>query len=456
MWNPSQSIQLNLAKFSHAITTTDRPGPMAWTHVNSNDDLSCVLEKFDEISSAPSKLILRVIQYKNVLEQIDLAYWVRTIRPSPAQGDISQKPAFAVVVKSPCLAVKYPQGGHRRDQVPVDRGQHSHASPPTSRFFFIMGLRTSLGRHDEEYEQYNARYGYKRNFLLYYAGVYALRNDKLVPVHVPVAYVSNAWSTKAPIPPSPSSASTYNMASTVGRKSPDTQALDHNLGVGNLQSDSTLPSSQKTALAFQIPETRSPAVSVHYDESQLNQMLPPKRQLPFVKPGQKRVRTNSSQPDSAQPNPQVTSVDQVLDPPSSQISNPMTRRCNSLRSDSQSQPLVSTQLYTVAADTSLVAADLENTQPYSLSAPANEQQVSESIVPGFDGCVGNSDAGDQQTQRTAETLENQLALYLSSPTPERVAFLENWMCELIEDDGFMRLCQDVEATWRRFAFGIKK
>jgi hypothetical protein len=53
------------------------------------------------------------------------------------------------------------------------------------------------------------------------------------------------------------------------------------------------------------------------------------------------------------------------------------------------------------------------------------------------------------------SIENQLEQYASSPSAERIAFLENWMCELIDDDKFLALCQDVEGTWRRFAFGRK-
>lgn len=67
MPSPPQSVSLDLAKFSYATTTADRPGPMAWTHVNSIGDLHCTLDKFEESLSAPSKLILRVVQQKNVL-----------------------------------------------------------------------------------------------------------------------------------------------------------------------------------------------------------------------------------------------------------------------------------------------------------------------------------------------------------------------------------------------------
>lgn len=61
-----------------------------------------------------------------------------------------------------------------------------------------------------------------------------------------------------------------------------------------------------------------------------------------------------------------------------------------------------------------------------------------------------------QSHASQPAAEFQLSTYLKAPTTERIAFLENWMCELIEDDGFMALCQDVEVTWRRFAFGIRK
>lgn len=62
----------------------------------------------------------------------------------------------------------------------------------------------------------------------------------------------------------------------------------------------------------------------------------------------------------------------------------------------------------------------------------------------------------EETQKAPVSVESQFASYLSAPTPERIAFLENWMCELIDDDHFMTLCEDVEATWKRFAFGRER
>lgn len=46
-----------------------------------------------------------------------------------------------------------------------------------------------------------------------------------------------------------------------------------------------------------------------------------------------------------------------------------------------------------------------------------------------------------------------LTSYLSTPASERATLVENWICEQIEDDAFLQLCQDVEGVWKRVAFG---
>ena len=43
--------------------------------------------------------------------------------------------------------------------------------------------------------------------------------------------------------------------------------------------------------------------------------------------------------------------------------------------------------------------------------------------------------------------------YLARPAPERNALLENWICEQLQDDGFVQLCQDMQGTWRRIGLG---
>lgn len=46
-----------------------------------------------------------------------------------------------------------------------------------------------------------------------------------------------------------------------------------------------------------------------------------------------------------------------------------------------------------------------------------------------------------------------LSAYLSTPNAERTALVESWVCSQLENDAFLALCQDVEGVWRRIAFG---
>ena len=57
----------------------------------------------------------------------------------------------------------------------------------------------------------------------------------------------------------------------------------------------------------------------------------------------------------------------------------------------------------------------------------------------------------QQQQQTGPTSD--LSSYIIAPTPERIMRLENWICEHIQDDDFLGLCQDMEGVWKRVAFG---
>ncbi|KAI5305737.1 hypothetical protein KEM56_003461 [Ascosphaera pollenicola] len=47
-----------------------------------------------------------------------------------------------------------------------------------------------------------------------------------------------------------------------------------------------------------------------------------------------------------------------------------------------------------------------------------------------------------------------LSAYVAMPTPERMAALESWVCAQLEDEGFLKLCEDVEGVWRRIEYGF--
>lgn len=133
-------------------------------------------------------------------------------------------------------------------------------------------------------------------------------------------------------------------------------------------------------------------------------------------------------------------------------------------SESQSQPLIQTQPYPETMQSSRYSSQIQATLPYPGSIPQTQQPVPEPSAAESTKASqmsGRSNTRDTQVpQSTAQSVrksvEGELSQYVKSPTAERTAFLENWMCELIQDDNFVTLCEDVEATWRRFAFGMKR
>lgn len=45
--------------------------------------------------------------------------------------------------------------------------------------------------------------------------------------------------------------------------------------------------------------------------------------------------------------------------------------------------------------------------------------------------------------------QENLEAYAAMPATERMAVLDDWVAELIGDEGFLALCQDVDGCWRR-------
>jgi hypothetical protein len=122
-----------LGKYSQAMTSIDHNGPVNWNHLQGNGDLSVVFEKrpltASEIHSLQGKLYLKVIHGQEILvwlpsmvfgtnshkfpiqEDLDLNY----LALEAAQHGLSRqarnaKPVVAVLVKLPCLAIRYPSG----------------------------------------------------------------------------------------------------------------------------------------------------------------------------------------------------------------------------------------------------------------------------------------------------------------------------------------------------------
>lgn len=222
------------------------------------------------------------------------------------------------------------------------------------------------------------------------------------------------------------------------------------------------PVSRSESMASQRTDTRPVPVAAYHDEHELNQMLPPRRELPFAKGSQGRSRANQSDPRSSElRQPQTLLTSNLAKTPAAcpRTEDTTYERHELFVPDSQqSHPLTQTQPPAHESQPSPVSSQLQ-ALPYPNTGPQSKQPHASTGQTNISTEGRRNDTSTHprnERPRQSEYVEEQLALYGSAPTQERIAFLENWMCELIEDDKFMALCQDVEATWRRFAFGMQR
>lgn len=95
--------------------------------------------------------------------------------------------------------------------------------------------------------------------------------------------------------------------------------------------------------------------------------------------------------------------------------------------------------------------------PATLNTPSIQQHTENMTSNSIPSNHLQNHQSHQQPQRPPPpqqpTITTDLTTYTNTPTPERITRLETWICEHIQDDEFLRLCQDVEGVWKRVAFG---
>ncbi|CAG8932179.1 unnamed protein product [Penicillium salamii] len=407
-----QVIHFTATKFSHTNTLVDHVGPLNWIHIIGGD-LHCVFEKLVDVGSTPSRLILKVLRGDVMLEQVDLVCLARNM-PMPAQLTPTTKSKFAVVVKLPCIAVKYPYNDTHSTNPQIRRFQikfaterdylmalallsesncpitESNASIPATRHAPSVSSWTSGNMSSITPAAVNtATNAHASSGFRFGAGMIASGGTTPLRASSPASTVSYAPRC-GPLPP------------TIFRPTLNMQPV----AVGKPLQE-PLPIQDMSYSSQEFPNSQLSTVSAIHDIDQLNQMLPPKRNLPFTKPTAKR-------PLPANGILQKQTHQEEI-PASSQPPQPAIEPAFSGFPESQSQ-----NLSQVASQ----PTEKQNHEPRPRPAPF--------------------------------VADDQIIEYLASPTPERLVFLENWMCELLEDDNFMTLCQDVEGTWRRFALGQKR
>ncbi|CAG8909653.1 unnamed protein product [Penicillium egyptiacum] len=374
---------------------------------------------------------------------------------------------FAVVVKSPCLAVKYPHGGThiRRFQIKFTTERD---------YFTALAL---LGEINCPLTEGKIPVPAIQRF----PSVSSWTSGHLSSIAPRTANTAATSTGSNGVHFYPTGVLGSGMTTPIRASSP-ASTISHpvsRLGPPYLPSQSMEPvdlsqplhASALTHTANTEPEppnSQLSTISAIHDVDQLNQMLPPKRDLPFSKPTARNRRAASSTQTTRKhswsalsPNSQPTEPAKDPEPRPSRLVVEPNIDSDLPESDSQvlsqmnpcpeaSQPLL---LYEEAPAS-------QNTAPICESAEQTSQVPSVQNTSHTQDNQTNSDSNHnpaiKQSDKVPALTEDHLTRYLTSPTAERIAFLENWMCELIDDDSFMSLCEDVDGTWRRFAFGQRK
>lgn len=193
------------------------------------------------------------------------------------------------------------------------------------------------------------------------------------------------------------------------------------------------------------PIQRPSTATTCYDAKSLETVLPPKRQLPFLKPAPQKT---SNRP--------ATSSDQIFrKPEQTNRSVDLNSKPNALKRTGTS---VSPSEYPSNLSRPSTTPIAPVNEPMALPCPASlnderRPQHLQATNAAQYAPVSNTSSLQQTPEIPSPDLFANLSSYLSSPTAERTKDLENWICQHIEDDGFVQLCQDVEGIWRRFAVG---
>ncbi|OJI98451.1 hypothetical protein ASPVEDRAFT_185906 [Aspergillus versicolor CBS 583.65] len=392
---PATLARFQLAKFSYATTSINHRGPITWSHVFGNGDIIGIFEKYVILSS--KKVLFRVRNNQETLEQVAITDLMRDFEDHARSAKDNPKPGFAVVVKLPCLAVKYPQspGFVRRFQIKFSSDRD---------FYSALSILSEINCPFSESNVGSVRpmsrpvsslstFGHINTGL-------GLQSDR--------SAITRAPTSDASIFPSyrPASSSSGILTPYIYTAVPTSSSSSTALG-STSRAFSTLSSSHgspfdDTFSAGDVPqaslhpeqgESKPPSTSTGHDLD-----LPPKRLLPFptsaAKRGSRAAKAKEATPQNRKN--KATSTNTTSPPPPSSLT--------------------------------------------TIASPRNQ-----ATIPTHETPVANN-APFLPTQ-------GDLANYISNPTKERTAALENWICGHLEDDNFLQLCIDVEGVWTRFAVG---
>ncbi|KAM5443754.1 hypothetical protein MferCBS31731_000998 [Microsporum ferrugineum] len=444
---PGETLTLPILKFSYTTTSADRVAPLAWTHLSGGSDLLALFSTVrirDEASKwTRESWLMKVMKGHEVLEELDLGLLAQRGSSMP-MGDV--KALVAVIVKSPCLAIRYPSGINqiRRFQVKfASVADYHHAIAVLKAAKCPITEPPATIAQPSSYTTSTAGSGY--------AGT-DCRNVPPTPESIitPSCYYTDGLSTR---PASSTFVETRPSSMESSMTLPSLPSARPSLGIA--QSHFQKPS-QTHAQAQADSNPRPSTAPTFLTSESLSQLLPPRRELPFAK---KRPAERS--------------------PPG----GPNPRKVNKVgqgRGGKHQACAATADSVARTAHTSVAGPSVQNSShelvrgkesgkeqepgcevPGSLLLPPSispqKRGGGEHRVENNTTTITDAPVVENISPRSTDLLpftREDLSSYASHPTAERSDLIESWVCQQLQNDSFITLCQDMEGVWKRLAFGF--
>ncbi|OAL63782.1 hypothetical protein A7C99_6184 [Trichophyton rubrum] len=428
------TLNLPILKFSYAITSANRTAPLAWTHLSGGSDLSVSFSAIrvrDETSKWTREgKLLKVLKGHEVLEELDLGFLAQR-GASISAGDA--KAPVAIVVKTPCLAIRYPSIANQTRRFQV---KFASAADYNQAIAVLKEAKCPITEPPSSAIQVS-------------------------PYTTPALRTGYAGTDPRNVPPTPESIITSSCYYTDGLSTrPASSAFAE-----------TRPSSMTKAQAEAEAEAKVQAESAprpstaptFLTSDSISQLLPPKRDLPFAKTKKRLAgRSPSGVPSpkktgrvgqgrggqhnactAAAENVARTAHTSTAGPSVQQASHSLTRGKEGEKEGESSR------------DIPMPLLPSPSISPQKGGSKGSKHGVRKDTITITDGAaLGEKDIGCSKSTGLLPFTREDLSSYASRPNAERSDLIESWVCQQLQNDSFITLCQDMEGVWKRLAFGF--
>ncbi|CEL05287.1 hypothetical protein ASPCAL06405 [Aspergillus calidoustus] len=394
--------RFQLAKFSYAINSKTNKGPFSWSHVYGDSELVGVFRR--DVTPSPEKIMFKITGKDSTLEEINLTELAKELE-NQLQGN-AKPSTVSLVVRRPCLAVKYPLSSDRAYRFQImfssDRDYSAALSILSEMKCLFFEMNATPGRQ-------GSRLG--SSHLSFRNGPSCSPDNFTPSIRMAHSIVPN---------PGRNTISDRSLAcssagsATLAGSSRGFDTLDSKDEPHNATSPSPVATERTKPLLNESEEPlfRPLKGIAHRDVEDVD--LPPKRTLPWEGQAPRKARKTEK---PASPMPSKASRTGIRGPKSSPRAT--KSQCGPPRR--QATP------------------------------PAPSASIREPTTRAMSASVGTQTT--IESPNASDSTAAALTQFLSYPPSERDAKLEETFCSLLNDNAFMQLCIAVEGAWTRVAVG---